>query len=456
MLTEENIIYYNLNLGVYDICLAILYFAILYIVAFHYKKIKIAKNPEYKYFILGLTAKVVGGFMFALLTVYYYKGGDSLSYYKAADDISKILIINPIRGLELFFTNFTNLNLSGDNLSYFTVDFINDKDVWVLVKITSLINILGLYSYGSTTVIFAAISFIGLWMAYSNLCKIYPRYSGYLLVSFFMIPSIIFWGSGVLKDTVTMSCMGWLIYTFSNIFIFKKKIFLSIIISIVASLLIIYLKPYILYILLPSLLIWGQTNLKNLIKGSFIRIILIPLIVVIIVISTFFTLKNISLGAGKYDVNKLEHTLEGFQSWHSYLASTQDQSGYTLGEIEFTPLGYLKVAPKAFNVTFFRPYPWEIRNVPTLIGAVESFLVFIFFFYLLLKLRWQFFKIIFKNKDILFMMIFSVIFGVIVGVSSYNFGALSRYKMPAQLLFVTALFLIYNIAKDEQKASTKS
>ena len=57
----------------------------------------------------------------------------------------------------------------------------------------------------------------------------------------------------------------------------------------------------------------------------------------------------------------------------------------------------------------------------------------------------------FKNKDILFMMIFAAIFGIVVGVSSYNFGALSRYKMPAQLLFVTALLLIYNIAKDERK-----
>ena len=451
MLTEENIIYYDLQLGLYDICLAILYFAILYIIAFHYKRIKIAKNPEYKYFILGLTAKVVGGFMFALLTVYYYKGGDSLSYFKGADDISKILINNPLRWIDLLFSNYSNLNLSGDNLSYFTVGFINGKDVWLLVKLTSLINVFSLYSYGSSTVLFSAISFVGLWMAYSNLCKIYPKYSWHLLISFFMIPSIIFWGSGILKDTITLSCIGWLIYAFSNIFIFKKKIVFSLFITIISSYLIIVLKPYILYILLPCLMIWGQTNLKNLIKGSFIRIILIPLIVGIISISTFYVLQNISIGAGKYDVNKLEQTLDGFQSWHGYLNATQDQSGYTLGEMEFTPLGYLKISPKAFNVTFFRPYPWEILNVPTLIGAVESLLVLLFFLYLLLKLRVRFFNIIFKNKDILFMMIFSVIFGIIVGVSSYNFGALSRYKMPAQLLFVSALFLIYNIAKDEKK-----
>lgn len=444
--------YFDLRLGIYDISLAFIYFAFIYILAFYYKKTKITRHPEYKYFILGFSCKVIGGFAFALLTVYYYKGGDSLGYYKAGSELSNILLSNPIRGIELFFTSFENFNIKGENFNPNAYEFLNGTDVLLMVKITSLINIFGIYSYGTTTVLFSSISFIGIWRAYSNFCELYPKYSKHLLISFFMIPSIIFWGSGVLKDTVTMGCMGWLIYAFSNVFIFKRKVIFSIFVSIVSAWLIMILKPYILYVLLPSLLIWGQANLKNLIKGSFIRIILIPLIVTVISFSTYVVLGKVSEDAGKYDVDKLEQTLQGFQSWHGYLAATQDQSGYTLGEIEFTPLGYLKVAPAAFNVTFFRPYLWEIRNIPTLIGAIESFIVSLFFLYLLFKLRGQFFKIIVKNKDILFMMIFSIIFGIIVGLSSYNFGALSRYKMPAQLLFVTALFLIYNIAKDEKKS----
>ncbi len=450
MLSEDNIKYIDLHLGLYDICLAVLFFAVIYIIAYYYKRIKIDNNPEYKYFILGLTAKVVGGFMFALLTVYFMPG-DSLMYYQASIDIFKFFAKNPPEGIEMIFKSYEAIDLSSKGVNYYTLDFINGNDIWLLVKILFFINFLSLFSYGSTTIIFASLSFIGLWKAYSNLCKIYPKYTKHLLIGFFFIPSIVFWGSGVLKDTITLSCMGWLIYAFSNIFIFKRRVLFSILITIISSYFIIVLKPYILYVLLPCLLIWGQTNLKNLIKGSFIKIILIPLIVLTISVSTFFVLQNISIGAGKYDIDKLEQTLEGFQSWHGYLAETQDQSGYTLGEMEFTLLGYLKVAPAAFNVTFFRPYLWEIRNVPTLIGALESFLILLFFLYLLLKYRFQFFRIMFKNKDILFMMIFAVIFGIVVGVSSYNFGALSRYKMPAQLLFVTALLLIYNIAKDERK-----
>lgn len=446
--------YFDIKLGLYDTCLTIIYFGLLYIIAFHYKRMRIAKNPEYKYFIIGLTAKVVGGFMFALLTIYYWKGGDSMGYYATAREFSDILLHNPFSGIKLLFTSTNSAENYQLAQSYFSApghEYINGDEVFFLVKIAAILNLIGLYSYGTTTILFAAISFIGIWAAYSNFCKIYPNYSKHLMISFFMIPSIIFWGSGVLKDTVTMSCMGWLIYSFSNIFIFKRRISVSIVIILVASYFILLLKPYILYVLLPSLLIWGQANLKNLIKGSFIRIVLIPIIVLAISAGTFVVLQKISSEAGRYDIDKLQHTLEGFQSWHGYLATTQDQSGYTLGEMEFTPTGYLKIAPAGFNVTFFRPYLTEIRNIPTLIGALEGLVLFIFFLYLVLKYRSKFFIIIFKNKDILFMMIFSTIFGVIVGISSYNFGALSRYKMPAQLLFVSALFLIYNIAKEEKK-----
>ena len=442
--------YYDLRLGLYDTCLAIIFFAVIYIIAFHIKKSKIAKNPEYKYFILGLTMKVIGGFTFAILTVYYWKGGDTLSYYKAATDLSNVLLSNPIRGIELLFTSIKNFDVSADHFHPYAVDFINDKDVLLLVKVTSLINIIGLYSYGTTTVLFASISFIGLWMAYSNLCKIYPNYSKHLLIGFFMTPSIIFWSSGVLKDTITMSCIGWIMYSFSNILFFKRKIPLSILLIVISSVITFILKPYILYILIPCMLIWTQSHLKNLIKGSFIRIVLVPIIIVLFISFTTLIIKDISASAGKYDLNKVETTLEGFRSWHGYLAKTQDQSGYTLSSIDFSPLGMIKMMPEVLNVTFFRPYLSEIRNMPTLIGAFESLILLFFTLYLIITRRGGFFKLIFYNKDIRFLMIFAISFGFIVGISSYNFGALSRYKMPAQMFFILALTLIYKLAPSKK------
>jgi hypothetical protein len=41
------------------------------------------------------------------------------------------------------------------------------------------------------------------------------------------------------------------------------------------------------------------------------------------------------------------------------------------------------------------------------------------------------------------MLLFALLFGGMLGFSSYNFGALSRYKIPATLFFITSLVLIY-------------
>ena len=146
----------------------------------------------------------------------------------------------------------------------------------------------------------------------------------------------------------------------------------------------------------------------------------------------------------KYNLENIENALIGFQSWHEYLAENRDQSGYSLGEIEFSFVGILIKSPAAFNVTFFRPYLWEVRNLPTLLGAIEGLLLFIFFLYLLIKLRLRFFSVLFKNKEALFLMIFGVVFAIVVGISSYNFGALSRYKIPAEIFFISSLILIYH------------
>jgi hypothetical protein len=68
------------------------------------------------------------------------------------------------------------------------------------------------------------------------------------------------------------------------------------------------------------------------------------------------------------------------QWWIALSTKNDDGSGYTLSSMEATPLGMLKVAPEAINVTLFRPYLWESRKPVVLITAVESFLTLLFTF----------------------------------------------------------------------------
>ncbi|MBX2958860.1 MAG: hypothetical protein KF732_02785 [Flavobacteriales bacterium] len=433
------------ELGLYDFVLAFLYLFIIYVFALFYIRIKKHENPEYKYFLWALSAKLFGGIFFALFSIYYYKGGDTFFYFNAAEGWVNYIIDNPLDNLKMLLSSEQLI----DDYSFEHNYIYRANDVFTMAYNTILLTFIGLNSYLLTSILFAFTSFLGLWFGYSNLSKLYPNISKYLLIGFFFVPTAILWSSGILKDTVTQGIIGWLIYTVSNLFIFNRKKILSILILVIGAYILFKLKPYILYVLIPCFFIWIQSSSKELIKGSFIRIIILPILLVFLLISGYFLTLSFSESAGKYNLENIDKTLEGFQGWHTYLAETQDQSGYTLGDMDFTPLGMLSIAPAALNVTFFRPYLWEVRNLPTLLGAFEGLVLFIFFLYLVIKLRLRLFILLFKSKEAFFMMLFAIIFGVVVGISSYNFGALSRYKIPAEMFFITSLIIVYYKSKEQ-------
>ena len=436
-----------------DYILGFLYILLIYACAFVYKNNKVKTDPDYKYFLVALNAKIFGGIGFLLLSLYYWKGGDTFTYYDSAHQFSKFLTEDPEQGLKILLLNSETINWFAYDFANGYHKFLGAADTFTAMKITAIINLLSCRSYVTTTILFSFLSFLGTWNMYYVFCKVYPNLKKELLWSIFFIPSVILWGSGILKDTITMAAIGWVLYSFINIIILKRKRALSFLLIIVSTLFIALLKPYILYVLYPALFIWVQSNLKEIITSKLIRNLIAPFIAIMLVFSSYFLLQKLSENAGKYDVNKLEKTLEGFQSWHTTISESHDQSGYTLGEMDFSPMGISKKIPAAIGVTFFRPYVWEIRNASTMLGALEALVLTITSLWLLLTMRMKLFRIIYRNKDILFLIIFSLVFGFIVGISSYNFGALSRYKMPAQMFFVVAIVLIFDKTNKNQSTN---
>jgi hypothetical protein len=436
------------DVGVFDYTLGFFYLLIIYLVVFVFRAKKMEVDDSYQYFLQALSIKVLGGLGFLFLTVYYWGGGDTYSYFNTGRDFLSHIMEDPMDRLKLYISSVDNMNWYKYEFAYNRHSFLSNEANFTTVKITSIINFFCFQSYVVSTVLFSFLSFLGVWNMYYVFCKIYPHLKKQLFYGFFFIPSVILWGSGILKDTITLASIGWLVYSFINLVIFRRKRTMSLIIIFIATLTIAGIKPYILYVLYPCLFIWVQGNLKMIIKSNLFRKLLAPFIAIILIAGTFFLAQELSKGAGKYNLDKLEGTLEGFQSWHSTVSEVKHQSGYTLGDdMDFSTMGIIMKIPAALTVTFFRPYIWEVYNASTLLGAIEGILLALFSIWLVLKFRFNLFTLIFKNKDILFLILFSILFGISVGLSSYNFGALSRYKIPAQMFYVVALILIVDKTK---------
>ena len=210
------------------------------------------------------------------------------------------------------------------------------------------------------------------------------------------------------------------------------------------------IKIYILMAFLPSAILWIFFSKYNQIRSSMVRLMMLPVIIVVAVASGYFATVKASAENPKYALDAIAKTAQVTAYDIRYWTGRHAGSGYSLGELDGSIESMLRLAPQAINVTLFRPYLWEVNNPLMLLSAIESFIVTLLVLYLIIGKRLAFVKTLIQ-ADILFALTFSIIFGFAVGVSTFNFGTLVRYKIPMMPFFVIALILILDHLKSPRK-----
>ena len=84
-----------------------------------------------------------------------------------------------------------------------------------------------------------------------------------------------------------------------------------------------------------------------------------------------------------------------------------------------------------------------------LLTALESLGFLMLTCYIVLKRGTSIFRA-FGNPDVAFCLVFSLVFAFAVGISTFNFGTLSRYKIPIMPFFLMALTLILHSNNDRK------
>ncbi|MGB4973758.1 MAG: hypothetical protein WBO32_13920 [Cyclobacteriaceae bacterium] len=319
--------------------------------------------------------------------------------------------------------------------------FYNDPSSYVVIQIAFLLDVLTFSSYSGTAVLFGLIGFGGMWLLFLVFYRIYPKIHFPIAIACFFIPSVYFWGSGILKDTITLSALGLMVYSSYYLFVQRTHSIINII-GFGISLYILYVvKIYILLTLLPALIIWVFLLRLSHIRNMTTRIILGPIVLSIAILLALLALVKASEDNPKYSLNKLAQTAKVTAYDIRFWSGRDAGSGYSLGELDGSFGSVLRLGPSAINVTLFRPYLWEVKNPLMLISSIESFILLIFVFMILIKGRFRIIKT-FTDPTVLFCLLFSLVFAFAVGVSTFNFGTLSRYKIPMMPLFLLSLVII--------------
>lgn len=403
---------------------------------------KVTNQKTRKYFFPAIGLKMLGAIALGLIYQFYYGGGDTFGFtlYGSAL-IWEAFLEDPVAALKLIFAS---NELRPDTFAYASrIWYFDDAPTYFVVRVAGFFSLITANAYSAIAIIFACISFIGLWSMYNSFERIYPHLSKPLAYAIFFIPSTIFWGSGVLKDTLTLAALALATTSVINIFIFNQKKNQSIVMLIVCLYVIYVIKIYILLCFAPAVIIWlFFTKIKQ-VKSKVLRILIGPLTITIALGISFFGIVWIGSLNEKYSVSSVLKTAEITAKDNSLWTVRKEGSGYNLGDYDFSPQGIARKFIPAVWVTLFRPYPWEARSVVMLLSAVESFLLIILFFLTFFKggLGKALSKIS-SDPVLVFCFVFTISFAFAIGISSGNFGSLVRYKIPIIPYFLIALFVI--------------
>ncbi|MFY0628597.1 MAG: hypothetical protein JXR07_20030 [Reichenbachiella sp.] len=392
------------------------------------------------YFIPGLLAKFVGAIAIGMVYQFYYAWGDTYTYFREATIIWKIFLNQPIDALRLIFQYSENVQ----DLFYHTYRIwtFRSPNNFAMVRILSFVNLFTLNTYSATSLLFAAFSFSGSWAFYSVLSIKYNHANKWLAISILFIPSVIIWGSGIFKDTLTFGALMWLTWSAFKYAEFNKMNFSTLSMGTISILIIGSIKVYILICYLPLVIFWIVSKKITNIKNQALRYITFPVFITLGLIVALLSAQQASSVDEKYALENIASTAQ-ITAYDIAYYSGKGGSTYTLGELDGSWGSMIVLAPQAINVSIFRPYLWEVSNPFMLLSALESLALF------LLTIGAIFFKPkkmrkVLTDPFFLLCLSFSILFAFAVGISTYNFGTLVRYKIPLMPFYAVILTLIFN------------
>lgn len=435
-------------LTIWDLFLTPLYLLILAALAKRYRNRHYPiGHPLRPYYLKGLYLKFAGAIFIGLIYQYYYGGGDTFNFFRHSQIINSAFTESPLTWFKLI----TRQPLDSNPELYPFVSrlwWYNDKASYTVAAIAAVLGLFNGTSYLPIALLFAFLSYTGIWAMFKTFASIYPRIHRQLAMAFLFIPSTFVWGSSIFKDTICMFGLGWMTYTVFRIFVNRDFSAQNLFMLIISFYLIYLTKLYILLAFLPALTIWLLATYSGKIKSAALRTVTKVAFLGLAFIAFFFFSRVFANEMERYSLENIAQTAATTRGWISYVSEQQEGSAYDLGEFDPSIGGMLKKFPQAVVVTLYRPFPWEARKVIVMLTALEALI----FAYLTIKAfrRRGLFKtlnLIGKDANLLFFIIFTLIFAFAVGISSYNFGALSRYKIPCLPFFGAFLMIILHYEK---------
>lgn len=379
--------------------------------------------------VILLLLKIMAGIFYGWIGIYYGQFAymfDTWGYHHSSVEEYKLLFNDPA-------SYFSNLFQSGYEDKY--AGFFASHDSWwndlksnFFIKVLSVFNVFSFGNYYINVIFYSFVSLAGPVAFYRILNDVFPGKKIQVLLATFLVPSFLYWTSGIHKDGLVFMAISLIVYHFY--FGLKENRFRwhRLLIMLISFLLLLAFRNFILVILIPALIAWylsyrypGKLVLSFLFTYLFFGIL-------------FFSLRYISpvFDFPKAVVEKQQAFME-----------LQGNSGIEADRLEPNVISFLKRSPHALASTTLRPHPGDVRHILSLAAASETNLLLLLF---LCFLVWRTSGI--KNRQFIwFCLFFSFSFLLTIGYTVNFLGAIVRYRSIVIPFLIVPMVCLINWQK---------
>lgn len=387
---------------------------------------------ERRYVSYAFVAHIVGSIALVLYHEFVFRGGDMYLYTSFGSELARYVRYDPIgnapEAIKLTLQMEAHLPMSV---------LLEGTSTSTMMGLTSLIMLVFGDSIYAACLAYSFFSFLGTaWIYNAVRFKLEPVERVPVLIGVLLVPSVVFWSSGIVKEAVVLGALGTILRGISEILV-RRRVW-AVITMLPAAGLMMLIKPYVSVPLVLGLGAWFYAGRGQKVALGY------KLIGVAIAVGGLIAVTRLFPAYGFDRVAEtLAHTQRNFAQ-----ANQGAGSAIQIGDLETdleeqTLASSLKWAPLGLLNALARPMLFDVRNVTMAVAAVEMTVLLAILVGLVRRHGvGRVIREVASQPPFLFSGVFVLALGTSVGLATANLGSLSRYRVPMMPMYVGSVLAL--------------
>jgi hypothetical protein len=372
----------------------------------------------------GLVVRLLAGIALGLVYHFYYGLGDTLGFFLDAVRLNELAIESPSRYIGSLTSGIPPIELNN-----------REPRVFFFTALLSIVNFITGFNYWLSSLWFSLFTFLCAWYLVKELIDFNPQLRTASIIAFLFFPSVVFWSSGIIKESIGFGALCFLAGIFCKLMDGRSLRWQEYLGTAVCIWLLLNLKYYWAAVFFPavvtSLLVhwFVEKRIRETIPLTACWLLLF----VLLCAAASFTHPNFYL----------EEFLSVIRQNHDeFVAISSPDNLIHFPRQVHQWIDVALNAPLALASGLFRPLPYEAHSPTGVVSSIENLLFLALVVFRLVRPG----KVSGTDRLVLLAILaYTVLLCTFLAMSTPNFGTLSRYRIGF-LPFLVVVILNDNIA----------